>query len=122
MTQAELQPELQQDLSAAQQHDIRLVWKLKGTRKKARRAVIESCIKGQPVFIICDSNGNHCTVITEEGEELGRLNEEDSKTYHSLVEKHPHNIYIKKIRLDPDKARVKILLIVHQGSRFDMLI
>lgn len=118
MTQAELH----HDLSAAQQQDIRLIWKLKGTRKKARRAVIASCIKGQPVFIICDSNGNNCTVITEEGEELGRLNEEDSKVYHSLVEKHPHNIYIKKIRLDPDKPRVKILLIVHQGSHLDMLL
>ncbi|MDO5784072.1 MAG: hypothetical protein Q4P20_03295 [Eubacteriales bacterium] len=94
--------------------DVRLIWKLKGTGKKARRQVIEQCIKGQPVFIICDSNGENCTVITEEGEEIGRLNEKDSKTYHHYVEKFRYNVYIKRIRTDLEKPRVKILLIVHE--------
>lgn len=95
-------------------HDTRLIWKLKGTGKKARRQVIEQCIKGQPVFIICDSNGENCTVITEEGEEIGRLSEKDAKTYHHYVEKFRYHIYIKRIRTDLEKPRVKILLIVHE--------
>ncbi len=94
--------------------DIRLVWKLKGTGKKTRRQVIEQCTKGQPVFIICDSNGENCVVITEEGEEIGRLSEKDAKTYHHYVEKFRYNIYIKRIRLNLEKPRVKILLIVHE--------
>ena len=100
--------------------DVRLIWKLKGTGKKARRQVIEECIKGQPVFIICDSNGANCTVITEEGEEIGRLNDRDSKTYHEFVEKHPYHIYIKRISFDLDKPRVKILLIVHQDPPYPL--
>lgn len=99
--------------------DVRLIWKLKGTGKKSRRKVIEECVKGQPVFIICDSNGKNCIVITEEGEELGRLTESDTKTYHHYVEKHPHNIYIKRIRLNPEeKPNLKILLIVHENKTF----
>ena len=94
--------------------DVRLIWKLKGTGKKTRRQVIEQCVKGQPVFIICDSNGENCTVITEEGEEIGRLSEKDAKTYHHYVEKFRYHVYIKRIRLEPEKPRVKILLIVHE--------
>lgn len=100
--------------------DIRFVWKLKGTGKKSRQQVIEECIKGQPVFIICDSNGANCMVITEEGEEIGGLNERDSKTYHEFVEKRPYHIYIKRIRFDIDKPRVKILLIVHQEPPYPL--
>lgn len=100
--------------------DVRLIWKLKGTGKKTRRRVIEECVKGQPVFIICDSNGTNCMVITEEGEEIGRLNDRDSKTYHAYVEKHPYHIYIKRIRFDMDKPRVKILLIVHQEPPYPL--
>lgn len=100
--------------------DIRLIWKLKGTGKKARRDVISECTKGQPVFIICDSNGDNCTVITEEGEEIGRLSDKNSKTYHEFVEKHPYNLYIKRIRFDPDKPRVKILLIVHEKPLYPL--
>ena len=100
--------------------DVRLIWKLKGTGKKARRQVIEECVKGQPAFIICDSNGANCTVIPEEGEEIGRLNDRDSKTYHEFVEKHPHHIYIKRIRFDVYKPRVKIRLIVHEKPPYPL--
>lgn len=98
----------------AENHDVRLIWKLKGTGKKARRQVIDQCIKGQPVFIICDSNGENCTVITEEGEEIGRLSEKDTSTYHHYVEKFRYHVYIKRIRTDLEKPRVKILLLVHE--------
>ena len=93
--------------------DIRLIWKLKGTGKKSRQQIIRECVKGQPVFIICDSNGDNCIVITEEGEEIGRLNHRDSRIYHQFVEKRSYHIYIKRIRPGIDKPRVKILLIVH---------
>lgn len=106
--------------SPAPNGDVRLVWKLKGTGKKGRREVILECTKGQPVFIICDSNGDNCTVITEEGEEIGRLSSKDSETYHKFVEKHAYNLYIKRIRFDPDKPRVKILLIVHEKPPYPL--
>lgn len=98
--------------------DIRMVWKLKGTGKSRRRQVIESCAEGQPVFIICDANGENCTVITEEGEEIGRLNEKNTQQYHKFVERNPSHIYIKRIRLDQEKPRVKILLLVHDKPHF----
>ena len=94
---------------------LRLVWKLKGTGKKRRQRVICECVKDQPVFIICDSNGSNCTVITEEGEEIGRLSERDSTVYHEVVAGNPHNLYIKKIRMnDYNKPTVKILVIVRE--------
>ena len=94
---------------------LRLVWKLKGTGKKRRQRVICECVKDQPVFIICDSNGSNCTVITEEGEEIGRLSERDSTVYHEVVAGKPHNLYIKKIRMnDYNKPTVKILVIVRE--------
>jgi hypothetical protein len=95
---------------------LRLVWKLKGTGKKRRQRVIRECVKDQPVFVICNSNGSNCTIITEEGEELGRLSDQDSAVYHTLVAGNPHNLYIKKIRSDNDeKPTVKILVIVREG-------
>lgn len=97
---------------------VRLVWKLKGTGKKRRQRVISECVKDQPVFVICNSNGSDCTIITEEGEELGRLNEQDSTVYHTLVAGNPHNLYIKKIRLkDTGKPTVKILVIVRERRK-----
>ena len=94
---------------------LRLVWKLKGTGKKRRQRVICECVKDQPVFVICNSNGSNCTVITEEGEEIGRLNERDSTVYHEVVAGNPHNLYIKKIRMnDYNKPTVKILVIVRE--------
>ena len=94
---------------------LRLVWKLKGTGKKRRQRVICECVKDQPVFIICDSNGSNCVVITEEGEEIGRLSERDSTVYHEVVAGKPHNLYIKKIRMnDYNKPTVKILVIVRE--------
>ena len=94
---------------------LRLVWKLKGTGKKRRQRVICECVKDQPVFIICDSNGSNCVVITEEGEEIGRLSERDSTVYHEVVAGNPHNLYIKKIRMnDYNKPTVKILVIVRE--------
>ena len=45
--------------------DVHLIWKLKGTGKQNRLETIASCTKEQPVFIICNSNGSNCTVITE---------------------------------------------------------
>lgn len=100
--------------------DVRLVWKLKGTGKKSRRQIIDSCTKGQPVFIICDSNGSNCTVITENGEEIGKLSEKDSKTYHHYVEKYRYHVYIKRIRLKMEKPRIKILLIVHEKPELSL--
>ncbi|MDO5548164.1 MAG: hypothetical protein Q4F79_06720 [Eubacteriales bacterium] len=97
---------------------VRFVWKLKGTGKKRRQRVISECVKDQPVFVICNSNGSNCTIITEEGEELGRLNEQDSTVYHTLVAGNPHNLYIKKIRIKPsDKPTVKILVIVRERRK-----
>lgn len=98
--------------------DIRLIWKLKGTSKKSRRQIIADCVKGQPVFIICDPNGANCTVITEQGEELGRLNEQDSRLYHQYIENKSYHVYIKRLRLDEDKPRVKILLLLHDKPLF----
>lgn len=122
MGQSELTAFMEREVDPARPHDagqmangdVRIVWKVKGTSKKNRPKVIRECTKGQPVFIICDSNGDNCTVITEDGEELGRLTEKDSKTYHEYVEKYRYNIYIKRIRFELDKPRVKILLIVHE--------
>ena len=100
-------------------HDIHLIWKLKGTGKKSRRRIIDTCEKGQQVFIICDSDGDNCTVITETGDELGRLTEKDAAYYHKTVEKHPHTIYIKRIHPNPnEKPSVKILILLHQDQSF----
>ena len=100
-------------------HDIHLIWKLKGTGKKSRRKAIETCQKGQQVFIVCDSDGDNCTVITETGDELGRLTEKDAACYHKTIENHPHTIYIKRIRPNPDeKPSVKILILLHSNQSF----
>lgn len=100
--------------------DVRLVWKLKGTGKKSRRQTIHTCTKGQPVFIICDSNGSHCTVITENGDEIGRLSEKDSKIYHQYVEKFRYHVYIKRIKPGLEKPSIKILLIVHEKPELSL--
>ena len=56
-----------------------------------------------------------CRVVTEEGEEIGRLSERDSTVYHEVVAGNPHNLYIKKIRMnDYNKPTVKILVIVRE--------
>ncbi len=102
-------------ISSSSDELFRLTWKLKGTSKKRRLRAIADCVKGQPVYVICDSNGSNCTVITEDGEEIGRLTEQDSMIYHTIVAGHPHNMYIKKIRSSQfEKTKVKILVIVHR--------
>ena len=100
--------------------DVRLIWKLKGTGKKSRQQTIEACTKGQPVFIICDSNGSICTVITENGEEIGKLSEKDSKIYHHYVENFRYHVYIKRIKPGLDKPSVKILLVVHEKPELSL--
>lgn len=94
--------------------DVHLIWKLKGTGKHERMKTIDSCTKQQPVFIICDSNGSNCTVITENGDEIGKLNKTDAKLYHQYVEKFQYHIYIKSIKRELEKPRVRILVIVHE--------
>lgn len=94
--------------------DVHLIWKLKGTGKHERMKIIDSCTKQQPVFIICDSNGSNCTVITENGDEIGKLNKTDAKLYHQYVEKFQYHIYIKSIKRELEKPRVRILVIVHE--------
>lgn len=94
--------------------DVHLIWKLKGTGKSERIKTIASCTKAQPVFIICNANGSNCTVITENGDELGKLNKTDAKLYHQYVEKFQYHIYIKSIKHELEKPRVKILVIVHE--------
>ncbi|MDO4174098.1 MAG: hypothetical protein Q4D42_04985 [Eubacteriales bacterium] len=124
MAQAELQEKHIQTgkpiPTPAANGDVRLVWKLKGTGKKARRQTIDTCTEGQPVFIICDSNGSNCTIITENGDEIGKLNEKDSKTYHDYVEKYRYHVYIKRIRLKMEKPRIKILVIVHEKPQLSL--
>ncbi len=96
---------------------FRLTWKLKGTGKKRRLRAISECVKGQPVYITCGSDDSECTVITEDGEEIGRLTEQDSMIYHTLVSAHPHNMYIKSIRsIQFEKTKVKILVIVRRNA------
>ena len=90
------------------------IWKLKGTGKQNRLETIASCTKEQPVFIICNSNGSNCTVITENGDEIGKLNKTDAKLYHQYVEKFRYHVYIKSIKRELEKPRVRILVIVHE--------
>lgn len=106
--------------SPAPNGDVRLVWKLKGTSKKSRQQVIDTCAKGQPVFIICDSNGSNCTVITENGEEIGKLSDKDAKIYHLYVEKFRYHVYIKRIKPGLDKPSVKILLVIHEKPELSL--
>ena len=94
--------------------DVHLIWKLKGTGKQNRLETIASCTKEQPVFIICNSNGSNCTVITENGDEIGKLNNTDAKLYHQYVEKFRYHVYIKSIKRELEKPRVRILVIVHE--------
>ena len=88
--------------------DVHLIWKLKGTGKQNRLETIASCTKEQPVFIICNSNGSNCTVITENGDEIGKLNKTDAKLYHQYVEKFRYHVYIKSIKRELEKPRVRI--------------
>lgn len=106
--------------SPAPNGDVRLVWKLKGTGKKSRQQVIDTCAKGQPVFIICDSNGSNCTVITENGAEIGKLSDKDAKIYHLYVEKFRYHVYIKRIKPGLDKPSVKILLVIHEKPELSL--
>ena len=106
--------------SPAPNGDVRLVWKLKGTGKKSRQQVIDTCVKGQPVFIICDSNGSNCTVITENSEEIGKLSDKDAKIYHLYVEKFRYHVYITRIKPGLDKPSVKILLVIHEKPELSL--
>lgn len=104
-------------IPSASDEYFRLTWKLKGTGKKRRLRAISECVKGQPVYITCGPDDSECMVITEDGEEIGHLTDQDSMVYHTLVSGHPHNMYIKKIRSSQfEKTKVKILVIVHRGS------
>lgn len=103
------------------QEAVCMTWKLRGTGKKARREIIAQCTEGQPVFIICDSNGANCMVITDKGEEIGRLSLRDSEIYHDYVEKRRAKIYIKRIREriveGKEKPVVKIKLFVREREQ-----
>ncbi len=46
--------------------------------------------------------------------EIGKLNKTDAKLYHQYVEKFRYHVYIKSIKRELEKPRVRILVIVHE--------
>lgn len=96
----------------------RIVLKLHGTSKPHCLKALETCFTGQQVFISYDAKRSRCFVYTEEGEEIGRLSRNDSKTFAQEYDACIHSTYITKIKKDSSRYRVKLLLLISAVQPF----
>ncbi|MGN1031612.1 MAG: hypothetical protein ACI4PQ_08415, partial [Butyricicoccaceae bacterium] len=99
----------------------RIEFKLHGTNKAHCVKALENCFTGQHVFLSYDSKQTRCFVYTEEGEEIGRLSKSDSKRFANEYDARIHSTYIKKIKREENRFKVKLLLLVSAQEAFSYI-